>query len=55
MSPAEWWGFEVDPRCQSLLLSSATEFLQHQLDGLADQVHAIADAERVQQLGYGRL
>ena len=23
-APAEWWGFEVDPRCQSPLLSSAT-------------------------------
>jgi hypothetical protein len=29
--------------------------LQHQLHGIADQVHAVTGAERVQQIGHGRL
>ncbi len=36
-------GFELD------------EFLQHQTDGITDQVDAITSAERVEQLGQGRL
>lgn len=31
------------------------EFLQHQTDGITDQVDAITSAERVEQLGQGRL
>ena len=33
--PVAWWGFEVDPRCQSPLLSSATVSVSRALWSLA--------------------
>jgi hypothetical protein len=44
-------------RCGADLLGrfDLDQLLQHESNGLADQVHAVTGAERVQQLGHGRL